>query len=263
MRDPLVKTWGPDQRRIKLSPISDIHIGNPQFRQDVLDSFLSDVLADPDWYLVGNGDYIENVTRSSVGEVWTQTMTPREQVKHVAKILEPVRSRLLAITDGNHDNPRTEKDTSFRPSELLCDKLGLPEECYQPEGATLVLRFGHVAKENRNTPVVYTGYVNHGRTGGRLPGAKIIAVDRIARTVEGCDFVIMGHVHDLMSRKITVLSLDIHRGYRMIERTQAQVVAGSFLSFGGYAQVYGYQPGAIGMPSLTLDGTRKYLSITM
>ncbi len=259
MRDPLVRSFGNAVESIRVSPLSDVHIGSPQFDLKSFQGFINSVEADPNWYLAGNGDYIENVTRSSIGDVWEQTMPPAEQIREVAKILEPVKDRILCFTDGNHED-RSKKETSFEPARMLCEKLGLPENLYQPEGASLILRLGYDKKQGKGTDLVYTFYVTHGRTGGRLPGAKMIAVDRIGRTFEGFDVVLMGHVHDMMSRKIAVYALD-RNSYTIIEREQAQVVAGSFLTYGGYGQKAGYMPGAVGMPSVVLNGRRRAIEI--
>ncbi|MHB1937083.1 MAG: metallophosphoesterase family protein [Acidobacteriaceae bacterium] len=261
MRDPLVRSFGKDVEYLRVSPLSDVHIGSPQFDLAAFKKFIAAVQEDPNWYLAGNGDYIENVTRSSIGDVWEQTMPPAEQIREVAKILEPVKGRILCFTDGNHED-RSKKETSFEPARMLCEKLGLPENLYQPEGAALVLRFGHRSDEGVKIPQVYTFYVTHGKTGGRLPGAKMIAVDRISRTFEGFDVVLMGHVHDMMSRKIPVYALD-RNNYKIHDREQAQVVAGSFLTYGGYGQKAGYMPGAVGMPSVVLGGRQRSIEIRM
>ena len=261
MRKALVKSWGADQESIRIGPLSDIHLGSPQFSERAFTQFLDQVEGDPDFYLVLNGDYIENITRSSIGELWEQRMTPSEQIREVAARLMRVKDRILCVTEGNHEL-RSRKETSFEPARMLVEKMGLAEELYQPEGAVVVVRLGYCSRENRKTPMVYTLYVTHGSTGGRLPGAKIVAADRLGQVVEGVDVVVMGHVHDMISRKTSVMRVDTHT--RNVEpRVQVQLVAGAFLEWGGYSQRQGYHPGAVGMPSVLLSGRGRQMEIRM
>ena len=160
-----MKSWGADQESIRIGPLSDIHLGSPQFSERAFTQFLDQVEGDPDFYLVLNGDYIENITRSSIGELWEQRMTPSEQIREVAARLMRVKDRILCVTEGNHEL-RSRKETSFEPARMLMEKMGLAEELYQPEGAVVVVRLGYCSRENRKTPMVYTLYVTHGSTGG-------------------------------------------------------------------------------------------------
>ncbi len=263
MQDALFRAWGPDVKRIKVSPFGDIHVGAPYFREDLFDAFVEEVLADPHWFLVGIGDFGDFVMKSSVGSVFEQTLTPQQQRKWLKTKLWPLRDRILALMEGNHDE-RSAKDTGISMAQLVAADLEL-ENLYQPDGAVMILQFGraedHGTQRGRPKPQTYTGYATHGRTGGRLPGAKIIAVDRLGQFAH-TDFVMMGHVHDKMSRKIRMLDVEV-RSRKPRLREQAQIIAGSFLDFGGYAQKFAYQPGALGMPTLILDGTKHDMEIVI
>ena len=108
---------------ITVVPISDVHLGSAECMEQEFMQFLETVRNTPDLYLTLGGDLIDNGTRSSVTNVFRATMYPSEQKRVMAKLLEPVRDRILCFVPGNHER-RSGKDADDDPVYDIAAKLG-------------------------------------------------------------------------------------------------------------------------------------------
>jgi hypothetical protein len=237
-----------DLTYIDLHCVSDIHRGNHLFNEKAWYAMLERVSADAHARLVINGDGTEMALKSSkYGETYA-TMRPKEERQVLTKELSLVRDRILMITSGNHD-ARPEKDSDENPMERIASDLDLAK-VYEPIGGVLQVAFGKRHGEaSRKT--VYQFYVTHGAGGGRRPGGKINRMQEMAWVVEGVDGYIQGHAHSLMSY-IEERFIADPRNRMCRPRPVAYVISGSFVKYGGYAQVGSFTPNANAMPILRL-----------
>ena len=110
----------PDRPDITIVPLADVHIGSPECMEEEFIDFLGRVALTPNVYLALGGDLVDNVTRNSVGSVFTQRYRPADQKKLIAKLLEPVRDRILVAVQGNHE-ARSMKDADDCPLyDIMC-----------------------------------------------------------------------------------------------------------------------------------------------
>ena len=71
----------PENNDITIYPIADVHLGAAEHLESAWREFRTNILQDPNAYIVLAGDLINNATRSSVSNVFDETMRPREQKK--------------------------------------------------------------------------------------------------------------------------------------------------------------------------------------
>lgn len=157
---------------LELHIFADEHIGDEQSDLKRLLDRIEYVKNTPNAYCILNGDIIDNATKTSIGDTYTQVFNPMEQLAKAVEIFEPIREKILCITHGNHEN-RTYKKEGINLSYLIANQLGLAGR-YTPTSAVLFLRLGENSRGAKETngsgklrQICYTLYVLHGSGGGR------------------------------------------------------------------------------------------------
>lgn len=167
-----------DGRTIKVWAIADVHLGSPSADVDGLQKFLDGLTEDD--YLVIAGDFLNNAVKSSVSNVYLETMPPSAQVEYASKMLEPVADKILACVGGNHER-RSKKEVDLDPLyQVMC--LIRKPEIYRPNMA-----FVRINLVRGKTKSHYALMVTHGKTLNKRKNFVSI--------VEGVDAVITAHTH--------------------------------------------------------------------
>lgn len=249
-----------DLKRIRILPLSDLHVGDSLCDEKLLNERLKFIKENKDVYCVLNGDLINNATRKSISDSYSEVYTPMEQLELAVKLFEPIKDKILAITQGNHEF-RTYKTEGIDIVKLIAYQLGL-EDKYAPEGAFLFVRFGqriNGAKETKGTGKIrkmcYTIYLTHGAGGGRKEGAKAIRLADLSAIVDA-DIYIHSHTHLPMIFKENYFRVDYPNSF-IAETEKLFVNTGACLKYGGYGQTKGYKPSSTSNPIIYLNGTRK------
>ena len=92
---------------IEVYPIGDVHLGAAEHMADAWKQFCDYIIGRPHAYVILIGDLINNGTRTSVTNIFEETMRPSEQKRMMAEMLKPLRDRIIAIIPGNHEAART------------------------------------------------------------------------------------------------------------------------------------------------------------
>lgn len=85
---------------IEIWPISDVHLGAAEHNAEAWGAFCRELEQRENAYLILGGDLINNATRSSVSNIFEETMRPREQKKRMVEMLTPLRRSWLPLTAG-------------------------------------------------------------------------------------------------------------------------------------------------------------------
>lgn len=251
--------FGSDVQQIRIIIFSDVHIGSPKCDYNLLHEYLDKVKNEPNTYCVLLGDIVNNTTKTSVGDIYDEPLSPMEQMKQAIMYFEPIKDKVLAITAGNHER-RTYKNDGTDLTWLLAKQLGL-EDAYDYNACLLFLRFGkmgHTCGGNGHTgKVLYTIYLTHGDgQGGRTVGGRMNGLQRRGNIVVDADVVITGHTHQIATFKEAYLRVDKNNSaVKQCEKTF--VNSGSFLNYESYAELYGLPPTVKGSPEIILSGTKK------
>lgn len=240
--------------RIELHTFADEHIGDEQSDIKRVLQRIEYVKNTPNAYCILNGDIIDNATKTSIGDVYTQTSNPMEQLERAIAIFEPIKDKILCITHGNHEN-RTYKKEGINISRLIATQLGLADR-YSPTSAVLFIRVGQGNGDVHYRKMLYSVYVLHGSGGGRKEGAKAIRLADLASIVD-TDIYIHSHTHLPMIMKQAFHRVNLSSStVACVDKLFVNTAAN--LTYGGYGEAGAFKPSSTDTPVIYLSGTKKY-----
>lgn len=245
----------PDLEKLYIIPL-ECHIGAPEFSEKKFVEWVKWVEGEEQARLILMGDILEFATRRSVGDVYSQALSPEQQMEYAIDLLFPVRGRIYAVIAGNHEM-RCYRETSIDPAKWIARALGAP---YFRDGQGVIkVRLGRGAN---GKPVAYTIHFAHGRSSARTPGGKLSAVWRMTDVVSNADVYIGGHGHGLVQGRQDRLVVDPHNNTVRAEKYYV-VMAGSLLEYASYAKQAVMSPLGTGAPRIRLSGKRKDIHISL
>lgn len=231
---------------IYILPLADLHIGENACDMNYIQKLVNIIKENENYYTILNGDLIDNAIRTSIGDVYSQTMSPKDQIKQIAELLKPIKDKILAITNGNHEE-RTYRDSGIDLMEDLAVRLDL-EEAYCNESAYIFVKL--YPYNGTSTSMVFTIYATHGRGGGRKEGAKAIRLADMANITDA-DVYIHSHTHLPMTMKNKFYRSDVqHKALLPVEHLF--VNTGSTLDYAKYAEKNEFKPSSKSMPLIHL-----------
>ena len=249
-----------DISQLEVHLFADEHIGDEHCDIKNLISRIEYVRNTPNAYCILNGDILDNATKTSIGDTYTQEFNPMEQLKRAVALFEPIKDKILCITHGNHEN-RTYRKEGINLSYLIARQLGLDDR-YTSTSAVLFIRFGKMAngrKESNGSgkvrKICYTMYVLHGSGGGRKEGAKAIRLADMASIID-TDIYIHSHTHLPMIMKQGFHRIDIpNSAVAKVDKLFVNTAAN--LKYGGYGEAGEFKPSSTDTPIIYLDGRYK------
>ena len=235
---------------------ADEHIGDPHANLAYLKERIEYVKTHPNTYAILNGDLMDNATKTSVSDSYSQDYNPQEQMDMLVEMFKPIKNKILCITQGNHE-ARTYKKEGIDIMKNVAGRLGLDNR-YSPESVLLFLRFGN---NSRGRKQLYTFYITHGSGGGRKEGAKAIRLADLACIVDS-DIYIHAHTHlPMVFKEDYVRVSESNSSSAMV--TKLFVNSSGNLNYGGYGEVMGCKPASIDKPVIHLCGNKKYATATL
>ena len=248
-----------DNRDIEIWPISDVHLGAAEHNAEAWAAFCREIEQRPNAYVILGGDLINNATRSSISNIFEETMRPKEQKKRMVEMLRPLRDKVLCAVSGNHER-RGLKDADDDPTyDILC-KLDL-ETVYRENVAFLRLHFGDDKIDGSRNPT-YVFVVTHGAGGGILTGGVVNKAERFAYVIDGADALIVGHSHKPFITQPSKIKINAQKGVVYL-RPFKVISTTSWLDYGGYASQKMLPPTSIAPQIIKLYGKQKKLEVTM
>lgn len=245
---------------ITILPIADCHIGDKLANLKLLKEALERIKNEPNTYTIINGDLMNNALKNSKSDVYSDYISPMEQVIQVIELLEPIKDKILVLSSGNHED-RTTKETNIDVLRLVAKQLHL-EDRYANGWWYLYLRFGE-KRTGRKAPMVYTVTGIHGYGGGgRRPGGKINTLEDMSRVVIA-DIYMMGHTHKPIGTKGRILLPD-YANNAITAKDLYYLMTNSFVEYdGGYAEKMGMPPSNTSLVEAQLDGEKRKIKILL
>lgn len=245
---------------IEIHTFADEHIGDEHCDMKRLLERIEYVKNTPNAYCILNGDILDNATKTSIGDTYSQEFNPMEQLQRAIEMFEPIKDKILCVTHGNHEN-RTYKKEGINISYLIARQLGIDDK-YTPTSAVLFIRFGskHNGHKESNgsgqvRKICYTMYVLHGSGGGRKEGAKAIRLADMASIID-TDIYIHSHTHLPMIMKQGFHRIDTQNSYvALVDKLFVNTAAN--LRYGGYGEAGEFKPSSMETPTIYLSGTKK------
>lgn len=243
-----------DLPSVEIHTFADEHLGDEYSDLKRLLARIEYVKNTPNAYCILNGDIIDNATKTSIGDTYTQVFNPMEQLEKATEIFSPIKDKILCITHGNHEN-RTYKNDGINLSRLMAAQLGLADR-YTPTSATIFIRFGEGGRSTNYRKACYTIYVLHGSGGGRKEGSKANRLADMASIID-TDIYIHSHTHLPMIMKQAFHRIDTaNSAVAIVDKLFVNTAAN--LNYGGYGEAGEFKPSSKDTPVIYLSGTKKY-----
>lgn len=246
---------------LEIHTFADEHIGDEHCDMKRLLERIEYVKNTPHAYCIMNGDILDNATKTSIGDTYTQTFNPMEQLQQAVELFSPIKDKILCITHGNHEN-RTYKKEGINLSYLIAKQLGI-EDKYTSTSAVLFVRFGS-SNKHPNDPkrkMCYTMYALHGSGGGRKEGAKTIRLADMASIID-VDIYLHSHTHLPLVMKQAFHRIDTsNSSVALVDKLFVNTAAN--LGYGGYGEAGEFKPSSKETPIIYLDGRKKNFRATL
>ena len=249
----------PHNRDITIYPIADVHLGAAEHMEAAWREFRLKILEEPDSYIVLGGDLINNATRSSVSNIFEETMRPREAKRLMTEMLMPLREKILCAVPGNHEG-RSGKDADDDPMYDIMCKLDM-EDVYRENVAFLKIQMGDPKSDGLKNPT-YVIVLTHGAGGGILTGGAVNRAERFGYAIDGADILILGHTHKPFVTPPFKLKIDPFNN-KVSTKPFRVVSCSSWLNYGGYAARKLLTPTGNVSETILLGGNRKEIKVTI
>lgn len=155
----------------------------------------------------------------------------REDIRKLAKVLMPIKSKVMGAISGNHyyefmDGTNSEQE--------LCRNLGIPYL-----GPTGLIRLEFVkdykkkGKDEAQHQIVIWAHHHGGSMGGRTTGGDVNALERAEGSFDA-DIYLLSHTHRRYATRSPLLTLTKRGEPRIVERVKVFARTGAFLK--GYKE---------------------------
>lgn len=255
-----------DIEKLNIEIFSDLHLGSTKCNYKLIQERIRKVKDNKNTYCVILGDVLNNSTKTSVGDVYEEEISPMEQVKSAISLFEPIKDKIIGCVSGNHET-RSYRMDGIDLLYFMCSELGIAK-LYDMTSLLLFVRFGEESRGMKETngsgkvrKVLYTLYMTHGRSGGRLIGSKANGLQRLGQIVNA-DIIVVGHTHMGLTFREKSFEID-SRNSTIIEKEIVFVNASSTLDYETYAETFGFKPSSTQSPIIILDGTKKDIKVTL
>lgn len=226
--------------KVRLYPLGDLHIGAYGFVEKDLKDYIREIERDKYAKVILLGDLIDNTTRSSKGNVYSQRMTPKQQKTKAIELLYHVKDKIIYACSGNHCE-RTYKETGDDMMENIAMGLGILDK-YHPVAGYIKIKTGKQ---------VYNIYATHnlGRTETKLK--------TIAKSFTGIDLFLGGHIHN--PKIIPVTQKEYGGGQKEI----MVVIVNSWLMDENYAVAAAYEPASMTKATVELEREQHKVKVIL
>jgi hypothetical protein len=235
------KKAGLKESAIRLYPLVCLHLGAAQCDLAFVQEHIQRIKKDPNGYAVYLGDGGECALKNSKGDVYTQILSPQQQIDALGEILDPVKGKILAAFQGNHGR-RVDKESGLSFDKTLALRLGVP---YLGLSAFMNLIV------NRSS---YELYFHHGSDSSTSIRAKVASAENFGKFIDA-DAIFTAHSHVAMELQPAALLRCDNAACKVHTKLRHQFICGSaYDSRSGYAEEKGYSPLLPSYLSVHFDG---------
>jgi predicted phosphodiesterase len=236
---------------IEIHTFADLHLGDKHCDMTHIKKRIEQVRDTENAYVILNGDLMNNAIKTSVSDIYSEKLTPMEELSRCVELFKPIKDKILCITTGNHER-RTYNGSGIDLMEILSKELGLSDR-FTSTGAVLFIRLGW--NKSRKRKQWYSIYVAHGSGGGRKVGAKAVRLADMEGIVD-CDIYVHSHTHLPMIFKQSFYRSDfINSSVSMVDKLFVNTSAE--LNYGGYGEIFEFKPSSKDCPVIYLNGETK------
>lgn len=239
---------------IRIVPIFDAHIGAQECNISRLEKVIEYIKNTKNVYTILGGDLLNNGIKSSVTDVYSEAMRPREQKELLYKMLLPIKDKILAGHRGNHEY-RSSKEVDSCPVYDVFARLGI-EDRYRQDAVFMTITMKKWPASHNNPSYMICS--THGAGSGIASSAN--KAEKFINSMEGVDLVLMGHTHKPVTFPTSKLVYDSRCG-KVVQKQFHVVVASSFLGYGDYPVRKMLGPTAQVMQEIILSAKEKQIRV--
>ena len=242
----------PKYESVNIYPLYDVHFGE-RIAENVLKEWRKEVLSQPNNYVILGGDLMNMALKNSKSDVYSEAMTPGQQLDKVVDFLTPIKDRILGAVPGNHE-ARMTRETSIDPTILVMQLLGL-KHLYSPTSCLVWVKVG---KGERQIP--YSLFFYHGSGGGGTVGGKMNGVAKLENIMDS-DVYVAGHTHISGNfRQQYIRRDDRHNNVSGVEHVF--ICSNDFVLWNGsYGEGMGMRPTSMAYPKITLFSYKRRIQV--
>lgn len=229
-----------------LYPLGDLHKDGELFDILLWERWKKVVFNDPCGYIVLVGDIFDNTLKNSKGNSYANSGRTSESKRWLSNELKPMKDRILAGVDGNHEYRSVHLSDNSPLEDVMC-KLDI-EDLFRYNMAFLKISLGD---KNQYRQYTYTVVLAHGVSENRT--------ETFGYAIDGMDVFITGHTHRPKNTFPAKFVIDPYNN-KVKKVGYIHLTVPSFQRDGGYTLKNMYMPQDTGrIPYLILDGTKKYI----
>ncbi len=218
-----------ERKSLTIYPIVCMHVGVAQSDTGFIVEHIKRIKEDPNGVAVYLGDAGDCSIIHSKGDVYTQDLSPGDQLTVSQDLLEPIADKLLFGISGNHGR-RVTKSTGVDWDQMLCTMLGVPYL-----GLSVFMKL-------KMTDITYDCFFHHGAASSITPGGKLSAAMKFNPQAQ-TDAVFTAHSHACMEAPVETIAYLPTREESIAWRTKHNYICGcGYDSRTGYAVEKGYPP---------------------
>lgn len=238
-------------------PLFDGQIGDPGFDEVALDGYIEWILNTPNAVTVLGGDWLNSpIKGGKTDDYWEACLKPQKAKDLAADKFKPLKDRILAVVDGNHED-RVYRETGTSPTIEVLSRIGFTdpeiEMLYDPKVIIVRIQFGIDESNRPGATWTYSGYLTHGWGGARKSGGQVNKMEELGLVVNNADFYMIGHEHTLNADPVTVSYIP-DRGNNCMEQRQVYVLCGGFCRYTRFQKGIARRLPDIGAPRIRLEG---------
>ena len=250
---------------VTIIPIADVHLGAAECMEQEFMAFVDTVAETPNTFVILCGDLLNNAVKNSVSNIYKEQYMPSHQKRMMARMLEPIRDKILCSVEGNHER-RSSKDVDDSPVYDIMAKLDI-EDRHRENIAFLKLQLGKKETSNGNRypgsyRPTYVFAVTHGAGGGMLTGSGVNRAERFGFALDGVDALILGHTHKPYLTQPGKIVVD-PRNDKVSVKPFRVISVTSWLEYSDYAAQKLLLPTTHALQTIRLSGTKKEMIVTM
>jgi len=93
-----------DWNAANIYTLADLHIGDAHCMQQEVERRIKEIQEDPHGLCILNGDLMNTALRNSVSDIYTEMLSPMQQITEMVTMLRPIVGKIIGVTTGNHEN---------------------------------------------------------------------------------------------------------------------------------------------------------------
>lgn len=91
-----------DIKQLELHTLADLHIGDKHCDMQKIGEMIRAIRDNDNAYCILNGDILNNNTKTSIGDIYSEQLTPMQQIQEAVNLLYPIKDKIIGMTAGNH-----------------------------------------------------------------------------------------------------------------------------------------------------------------